>query len=218
MRIRETPWLTPTLLITISLIPIAATTNRMLAIVNYGANTKEGAERFAEFPLVLITHILFGSLFLVLASFQFSRPLRQRFLRWHMFIGRVAAVSAVISAATGIWLIVGFPTGPLATKVSDALRVLFAVALLGSVLLAVRSITLGQKSKHRAWMIRAFAIGVAGSTQAILIGIWFAIAGVLTPVASSVLLPLGWTINLIIAEAIIRSKSKFSPIEIGAKS
>lgn len=213
---RLKPWRTPALLILISLVPFAATFNRLIWLASPDAAPDPAADRFAAAPMALILHIAFGSLFLVLAAFQFSPELRARARRWHRYAGRVGAVFGLIASVTGLWLILGFPMGPLATITANAVRLFFAVGLGASILLAIHAARRRDFSRHRAWMIRAFAIGVAGSTQALLLGGWVIVTGALTPDVATVLLTLGFTINVAFAEWRIRAGAE-APTSVHAR-
>jgi hypothetical protein len=60
---------------------------------------------------------------------------------------------------------------------------------------------------HRAWMIRAYAIGLAAGTQAFTDGIGGAVFG--TGVLSADLAKgAGWVINLIVAEWVVRRPTR----------
>lgn len=204
LRTKLAPWRIPALTIFFSLVPFAATVNRLIWLNNPDHLPDPTADRFVGDPLALVLHILIGSFFLILAAFQFSPELRTRYRARHRYAGRVAGLFGFIAALTGIWLIVGFPMSPMATVASNGVRLFFSVVLGMSIILAIAAARRRDFAHHRAWMVRAFAIGVAGSTQAVLLGTWVAIAGTLTPQAVTVLLTLGFAINIAIAEARIR--------------
>jgi hypothetical protein len=72
-------------------------------------------------------------------------------------------------------------------------------------ILGVTTIRRGDVAAHRAWMIRAYAIGLAAGTQAFTIGIGAALigtGGVRGDLASAA----GWAINLAVAEWLIRRR------------
>jgi hypothetical protein len=68
----------------------------------------------------------------------------------------------------------------------------------------------GDTAVHRVWMIRSFALGVAGTTQALLIGVWTATVGPLSPESATLLIPLGFAVNIVVGEAIIRGRGRGS--------
>ena len=205
------PWRIPAGLIVLSLVPFAATAHRLIWLSDPNAAPDPNAARFADSWTALVVHILCGSLFLILAAFQFSPELRARRSGWHRASGRIAVPAGLVAGLSGIWLILSYPPSALATPLMDTLRVIFGAALVCSLILAVAAIRRRDVQRHRAWMIRAFAIAVAGSTQALVIGLWMVFSGTLTPQSASVLVPLGFAVNLVFAEWRIRALSRMSP-------
>jgi predicted membrane protein DUF2306 len=61
---------------------------------------------------------------------------------------------------------------------------------------------------HRAWMMRAYAIGQGAGSQAVLFGIWMAAAGEPDVTTRALIMGTAWTLNLAVAEFIIRRKGK----------
>ncbi|MFY0613184.1 MAG: DUF2306 domain-containing protein [Hyphomicrobiaceae bacterium] len=209
------PWHVPMLLISLSLIPFAATTNRLISLIHADPVAPDSAmTRYGGDWGMLVGHILIGCLFLILAAFQFSPELRVRYRLWHRVSGKIAMVAGITAGLSGIWLVLAYPPSPLATLLMDALRVLFGAALAGSIVLAFLAICRRDVPRHRAWMIRAFSIAVAGSTQALVIGLWLAAAQKLTPDSATVLIGLGFVINLAVAEWCIRAPSRITAMQI----
>ncbi len=83
------------------------------------------------------------------------------------------------------------------------LRLVFASAMAACLVLGFAAIRRRDIPAHRAWMIRAYAIGMAAGTQVSTRGIGGAIfgAGVL---AADLAKGAGWAINLAVAESAIR--------------
>ena len=202
------PWRIPAVLIGLSLVPFAATANRLAWITSGGGRPDPAMDRFDGDWRVLTVHIVLGMVFLVLAAFQFSPELRARHRSWHRGAGRIAMLAGVVAGASGVWLVLAYPPSELSTPVMDGLRVVFGTALAGAVLLAYRAVRRRDIPAHRAWMIRAFALAVAGSTQALVIGLWLATVGPLTPESATALITIGFLINILFAERRIRAASK----------
>ena len=93
---------------------------------------------------------------------------------------------------------------PLATGFGNSVRAFFAGVLALSIILGANAARRRDLARHRAWMIRAFAIAVAGATQAVLIGSWSAIHGSAGAEEITVLLTIGFLFNAALAEARIR--------------
>lgn len=117
--------------------------------------------RFAAHPVATLLHIVPGAIFLVLAPLQFISRVRDRHIRVHRWSGRVAVVAAWISGLAGMYFGILMPyAGP-----GEAIAIaLFGGLLLTAVTIGFLSIRRGRVSRHRAWMIRAFALAVAIST------------------------------------------------------
>ncbi|WP_433720762.1 DUF2306 domain-containing protein [Actinoplanes sp. CA-051413] len=62
--------------------------------------------------------------------------------------------------------------------------------------------------RHRAWMIRAYAIGQGAGTQALTHAPWVLTAGQPGAGTRAVLMIAAWTINLVVAEWIIRRRPR----------
>lgn len=201
-------WRIPAVLIGLSLVPFAATANRLVWITSGGSQPDPAMDRFDGDWSMLAIHIVLGVVFLVLAALQFSPELRARHRSWHRGAGRIAMLAGVVAGLSGVWLVVAYPPSVLATPVMDGLRVVFGTALAGTVLLAYRAVRRRDITAHRAWMIRAFALAVAGSTQALVIGLWLAVIGPLTPESATALITIGFLINIVFAEWRIRAASK----------
>lgn len=128
--------------------------------------------RYAVHPWLAYAHILPGVAYLLIAPFQLSRRFRNRDFARHRRMGRIAIGAGVL---TGIFAIVfgGFLSfgGPLEATVSAVFGLWFVFAL-G---VAYRSIRRGDIRRHRRWMIRAFAVGVAVGTIRLWVGLFEAL-------------------------------------------
>ena len=69
--------------------------------------------------------------------------------------------------------------------------------------LGLRAILRRDVPTHRAWMIRAYALGLGAGTQVVTIGLGQALFGTSTVVTDAVT-AVGWAINLTLAELVIR--------------
>jgi uncharacterized membrane protein YozB (DUF420 family) len=201
-------WRLPAFLIALSLVPFAATAHRLLWLADAGRAADPAMDRYGGDWSVLLAHILSGAVFLLLAALQFSPALRARRPGWHRSAGRIAMLAGGLAGVSGVWLILGFPPGALATGVQAAVRAGFGAALAVSILLAWSAIRAGDAARHRAWMIRAVAIASAGTSQALLIGLWLFAAGPLTPASATLMITLGFVLNIAVAEACLRRPAR----------
>jgi hypothetical protein len=86
-------------------------------------------------------------------------------------------------------------------------RTVFGSALVVSIVLGFIAIRRRDIARHRAWMIRGYAIGQGAGTQALISLPWVLATGKSAEGLSKALwLTAGWLINIAIAELIIRNR------------
>jgi uncharacterized membrane protein YozB (DUF420 family) len=124
--------------------------------------------RYARYPWLAYAHIVPGIVYLLLAPLQLWRGFRARHLRWHRRIGRVAIASGLLSGSFAI-VFGSFQAfgGPL----ESAAAVIFGAWFIVALTVAYRSIRRRDVRRHRRWMIRAFAVGLAVGTIRAWIGL-----------------------------------------------
>ncbi|HTD99120.1 MAG TPA: DUF2306 domain-containing protein [Mucilaginibacter sp.] len=135
------------------------------------SNSPVPDDGFAAHPLLTLTHIIPGLLFMLLAPLQFLKRLRTRYPRAHCFMGYIVLVSGLIIGTTAI--IMGF-TMTIGGITETLAATVFGIAFLFSLLKAYLHIIKREITLHREWMIRALAIGLAVSTTRPIVGIFFA--------------------------------------------
>jgi uncharacterized membrane protein len=195
-------WPVPVALIALSLVPLAAGTLRLLELAG-GPAIIPSDRRFDGFPVALVAHILGAALFAVVGAFQFVPSIRRRHPAWHRRAGRTVACAGLVVAGSALWLTLAYAPKPGTGDLLYAMRLLFATAMVVSLVLGIRAARARDIPAHRAWMIRAYAIGLAAGTQVFTEGFAQAIfdhgeaRGDLAKGA-------GWVINVAIAEWVIR--------------
>jgi hypothetical protein len=104
-----------------------------------------------------------------------------------------------------MWMAV-FYTRP---ELDMVVRLVFGSVMVASLLLALRAVLRRDIHRHRAWMIRGYAIGIGAGTQVFTTLPWVIANGGAKPgpTAAVTLLAAGWIINLAVAEIIIRRSS-----------
>ncbi len=85
-----------------------------------------------------------------------------------------------------------------------AVRVFVSVAMVISIFMAVTAVKGGDIARHRAWMIRAFALGQGAGMQVVVLLPWMLLIGTPSILQRDVLMSLAWLINLLIAEMAIQ--------------
>ena len=201
-RLRD--WLAPAGLLLLSLVPMAAGAMRLTQLSTGAAVTADNA-RFFDAPVPVIAHIVGSTLFLLLGALQFAPALRRR--AWHRRAGRIAAPAGLVSAASGIWMAVTYDLPDTSGLALLLMRVVVGSVMAGGIVVAVLAIRKGRVASHSAWMTRAYAIGLGAGTQVFTLLPWTFLVGPPDELANTVLMGLGWAINLAVAEVVIRRRA-----------
>lgn len=199
-------WPVPVALLGLSLVPLTAGTLRVLQLAG-GPAVLPADDRFAGFPAPLVVHIVGAALYVVGGVFQFVPGFRRRHLVWHRRAGRVLAVAGLLVAGSALWMTLLYAQKPGTGDLLFVLRLVFSSAMAACLVLGVRAVRAGHLDAHRAWMIRAYAIGLAAGTQAFtepLLGAVFGTGDVRGDLAKGA----GWVVNLAIAEWAIRRPTR----------
>ena len=154
--------------------------------------------------VAIVAHIVGMSLYCLLGAFQFSPALRER-RAWHRRAGRVLIPAGMIGALGSIALAVFF-SGPQDEFALAIVRIVFAVPMLGFLVLATRAIARRRFTAHGAWMTRAYAIAITGGTQALVLIVWSIVGGESSIESETWLVGVGFVINSLVAEGIIRRR------------
>jgi uncharacterized membrane protein len=201
----RTDWKIPLALLGASAIPCAAGMARLHGLASHSALNGD-SERFFSAPLAVTLHILGASLFSLLGALQFSTGWRLRHPQWHRVCGRVVAASGVLAALSGMWLTVRLPIpAALQGELLLGVRLLVGAAMLVSIVLAVGAALQRDLARHRAWMIRGYALGLGAGMQVVLLLPWMLLMGQPGALQRDLLMSLAWLLNLLIAERVIRT-------------
>src|SRR5690349_13697435 len=107
MKTKRRQWLTPILLILLSLVPVIAGSVRVFQL-STGTASNEHA-RFVTDPVPVITHIVSATLFAILGALQFAPSLRKRSSDWHRKVGRALIPLGLATALSGLWMTLVYP-------------------------------------------------------------------------------------------------------------
>ncbi len=202
MTTRQRGWRVPAALIALSIVPLLAGTARLVELAGGPAVIPTDA-RFTASPLPIVVHIVCAATYALLGALQFAPGFRRRRPGWHRAAGRVLVVASLGLATSALWLTLFFPPQPGSGPLLFVLRLMFAPAMMGSVILGVAAIRRHDIQAHRAWMMRAYAIALGAGTQAFTEGVGGAVFGH-SPLALDASRGAAWVINLAVAEWAIR--------------
>ena len=203
-------WLVPVALILLSLIPIAAGIYRLTQLSS-GAEITPANARFFASPLPVTVHIVNATVYAILGVFQFVNSLRRRKPGWHRVAGRLLVACGLLVGLSGLWMTVFYPGANGNSGLLYVLRLLFGSAMVMSIVRGFVAIRRGDVIEHRAWMTRAYAIGLGAGTQALTLMVGEMIAGKPSEFSHALLMGAGWVINLAVAEWSIRKRPSRSP-------
>jgi uncharacterized membrane protein YozB (DUF420 family) len=203
-------WAVPLALVALSVIPVVAGTLRLVQLAG-GPQALPADHRFAGFPFPLVVHILGATTYALLGSLQLAPRFRRRHWDWHRRAGRVVAVAGLCVAGSALWMTLDYSQKPGTGDLLVVLRLIFASAMASCLVLGFTAVRRRDFPAHRAWMVRAYAIGLGAGTQAFTEGLGDALFGT-GELRSDLAKGAGWVINLAIAEwAIGRSGVRRQP-------
>ena len=200
----RTEWLIPAALILLALVPVLAGAVRLTDLAT-GTPTPATA-RFHAAPLPVAVHVLASTWFAVVGAFQFSPTLRRT--RWHRWSGRSVVPMGLLAALSGLWMTVTYPWANADGEAVYAARLILGAGMAVSLILGVTTVLHGNIPAHRAWMLRAYAIGMGAGTQVFTHLPWFLLVGQPSEGPRAVLMIGAWVINLAVAETLIAKDTR----------
>ncbi|RDZ28536.1 DUF2306 domain-containing protein [Lysobacter silvisoli] len=170
----------------------------------------EDSARLAVAPLSWFVHVLAGVAFGITGPVQFVRALRQRFGALHRVLGRIFVVSGAIIGLSGLSILAQVTSQR--TPMVDIARGVFGVALLIALALAMAAIRNRDFQRHRAWVIRAYAVGMGLGTVAVVFFPIYLVTGQ-PPIGlgSDILFVASWVLTIVFAEVVIRRSCRAHP-------
>jgi len=174
-----------------------------------GTYPKDSAH-LAVAPISWFAHVLAGVAFGITGPAQFVRALRHRFGVLHRVLGRIFVLSGAIIGLSGLSILAQVTS--VRTPLADIARGFFGLALLIALALAMAAIRDRDFLRHRAWVIRAYAVGMGLGTVALVFFPIYIVTGQ-PPIGltSDILFVASWVLNIAFAEVVIRRSSRSHP-------
>jgi uncharacterized membrane protein len=205
VRTRRSNWLIPAGLLALSAVPALAGSLRLLEFAG-AAPVLPDSERISSAAVPVTVHIVSVTVFSMLGAFQFAPGLRRRRPGWHRAAGRVVVPAGVIAALSGLWLTLFLPPAAVDGTVLAAIRVVVATVMTGALVLGFVAIRQRDFARHRAWMIRGYALGMGAGTQFFTQAAWLIAVGPFTVSSRTGTMAAAWLINVVVAEWVIRRR------------
>lgn len=197
------PWLLAVALALFAVVPVLA---RLLVALAGGPSVASADPPSVAASVALGVHAATGTLFTMLGAFQFPTSLRRR-STWHPRVGRLLVPLGLTAALSALWLTLFYSHTDGTEQLLYVFRLLFGVAMVTAIVVGFTAIKRRNIIRHRAWMIRSYALGLAASTQIFTLGFGAAVFGT-GEVSTALLTAAGWVINLGVAEWVIRHRRR----------
>jgi len=208
-----TNWFAPGGLLLLAAIPLLGGGIRLVTLAA-GVEITPANARFFASPLPVVLHIVGASLYLVLGAFQFVPAIRRRAPGWHRRVGRMLVGAGIVAGLAALWMTQFYPLPPTDGTLLYGFRLVFGSAMIASIVIGFVAIRRREIARHRAWMMRGYAIGLGAGTQAFVLLIAQLVAGNPSVDGRALLMGGAWALNLAVAEWLIRGR----PLPIGMEA
>ncbi len=203
---RRREWRVPAALLLLAAVPGLGGIYRVLHL-SLGGEVTPANQRFFDAPTPVLLHGVACALFAGLGAFQFTAGSRGRAKR-HRLRGAIFVPSALVVAATGLWMEASYELPAHDGELLSGFRVLFGTAMIATTLLGVRALLRREYARHGAWMMRTYAIGMGAGTQVLVVLPWMILCGEPGVTERAWLMGSGWAINVAFVEWILRRKER----------
>ncbi|MCU0826068.1 MAG: DUF2306 domain-containing protein [Tabrizicola sp.] len=200
LRIFSRPALLLLVLALCTLIPVMMALVRVIQIPT--GTYEADSLRLAVAPLPWFLHALAAGIFGLAGPLNLVLALRRRFGRLHRMAGWAFVCAGTILALSGLLLLAMVEMQ--STPLIDIVRGIFSAALLLALASAILAIRVGDIHAHRAWAVRAYAIGMGAGTISMLYLPIYIVTGTLpNGLTSDVIYAAWWVLNIGFAEWVI---------------
>lgn len=183
-------------------IPLVAGTLRLVQLSG-GPDLVPADPRFDAAPAAMVLHIVASAVFALLGVLQLLPRFRRTHRTWHRRAGQVLVTAGLLVTSSALWLTMFYDPQPGTGRLLYVFRLVVVVAMTVSIERGFAAARRRDIPRHRAWMIRAYALGLGAGTQVFTEGfgeVFFG-PGVL---AGDLAKGAGWAINLLVAEWVTR--------------
>ncbi len=189
---------------------IMAAVSVMIALSSYRFLFLDLSTAFSYMPshidnrlTAFMLHISLAPIALILGVIQFSSKIRTNMPALHRWTGRIYGVCVLVSGIAGLIIAIGAEGG----FVAATGFALLSLAWMFTTFIGVQHVRNCRFEEHRRWMIRSFALTLAGVTLRVqLLG--FTLLGMEYVDASVYLAWLCWIPNLLVVEWWLRRGDK----------
>lgn len=165
--------------------------------------TKQGIIHIRHWRYAFYIHVALSTLVLLAGFTQFSNIILRRFKKIHRVMGYIYAITVLFFAGPS-GLIMGFyANGTWAAKTSFVMLALLWMTF------TARAVFLAKRKKiaaHRQWMIRSYALTLSAITLRIYAWALPQLVHINGVSEYTLIAWLSWTVNLIVAEIIIKAR------------
>ena len=164
----------------------------------------EDARRLSAAPVWHFMHVLGGATFGILGPIQFGRVLMRRYGLLHRVMGRVFVAAGAMMSLSSLSLLWHFPD-TYSVGINSG-RLLFGIALGVALAIAMLAIRKRDSTRHRNWMIRAYAIGMGATAVSMVFIPIYAITGEPPSMglAFDIVFLGSWVACIVFAEGVVR--------------
>jgi uncharacterized membrane protein len=163
----------------------------------------EDSQRLTATPVWHFLHVLGGATFGLLGPIQFGRALVPKYGRLHRILGRVFVTAGAMICVSSLSLLWYFPDA-YSVAISGG-RLVFGIGLGVALFLAMHAVYARDFTRHRNWMIRAYAIGIGATAVTMVFFPIYLITGKPpTGLVADIAFLGAWTGCVVFAEVLVR--------------
>ena len=196
-------WRVPAGLIALSVVPVAAGMFRIGQLAGGAVITPDNARFFAS-PLPVVLHIVSATVYCIGGALQFAPGFRRRNPRWHRRAGRLFVLCGLMVAVTGLWMTLFYPPVDGDGPFLYGMRLMVGSTMVLCLGIGFAAIRQRDVPRHRAWMMRGYALALGAGTQAFTHLPWLVYSTVHDELARAISMAAGWVINLAVVEWTLR--------------